>query len=198
MTICIVAGFGRCGTSLVMNMLHAGGISVMGQAPAFEPKQLGILDFSVPWIEARSGHAMKYIDPTCERLPRRQFGRVLWLDRNAGQQAKSQAKMLRMFNGIHTGRQGRRKLAKSLRDDRPNALKIVSDFGPVTVLSFEGILANPTGAANILAEFATEIGKLNVDAAADQVIPRSAICAAGMEIEAALIEGAAERYQENA
>jgi hypothetical protein len=36
----IVAGFGRCGSSLTMTMLHAAGIPCIGTPPDFEVNQM--------------------------------------------------------------------------------------------------------------------------------------------------------------
>jgi hypothetical protein len=97
--ILLVCGFGRCGTSLVMQMLDTGGVPVIGRAPAYEemvPPGAGV-DY---WRENFSGRAMKLLDPQRHRPPAGLDYRILWLDRDFHQQALSQVKLLTDLSGI--------------------------------------------------------------------------------------------------
>jgi len=92
--ITIVAGMGRCGTSLVMKMLDQGGI------PAFEAAPPGYENIAIrdamqrgkySWCEAAKGHAVKVLEPFRYKLPPRSVAdcRVIWLDRELEPQARS-------------------------------------------------------------------------------------------------------------
>lgn len=63
----IVSGFGRCGSSMTMQMLAAGGIECLGEWPSFEhPKALKL---DMAWLRAQEGKALKVLDPHRHRLP---------------------------------------------------------------------------------------------------------------------------------
>ncbi|MEL6411973.1 MAG: hypothetical protein AAFQ38_16400 [Pseudomonadota bacterium] len=188
MPIGIVSGFGRCGTTLVMNMLKAGGIHVMGPAPAFEPPQLGIDSFDLDWVLRHEGAVMKYIDPTLERLPQKPLGPVIWLDSDPMEQAKSQAKMLSILSGVTINRQDLRRIKASFVRDRPKALRIISGFGNVTRISFEDILENPGRAAITLAGTFKGLGDLDTFRAASVVLRREATAMPDLAIESHLIQ----------
>ena len=61
MSTVIVSGLGRCGTSLVMQMLAAGGIDCYGPFPAYEPEGLG-MGRDLPSLLALR-KAFKLLDP---------------------------------------------------------------------------------------------------------------------------------------
>lgn len=67
MSVIIVSGFGRCGSSLMMQMLHAGGLSTTGRAPHFEsvraiPPIIGMVkDFAqrLPESDTKAAHFLR-------------------------------------------------------------------------------------------------------------------------------------------
>ena len=86
--ITVVAGFGRCGSSLVMQMLAAGGMRTpYSSFPSYEiPHGIKVL------MGELYGGAVKILDPHVHQPPKGHVYRFIWLDRDPVQQAKSMAK----------------------------------------------------------------------------------------------------------
>lgn len=177
--IILVCGFGRCGSSLVMQMLAAGGLLVFAaDYPEYETFYVLGLPQDRDWLHKAHGHAVKIIDPI-NRLSTGGWGhpcRSIWLDRNPTQQARSIAKFMR-----HTlpelppmNRAGQRNFLHQMRRDRPQSLSLLRSMGPVLVLGFEAILADPRQAAKRLAVFSG--GGLDTKAMAAAVVPRRPEC----------------------
>ena len=123
-----------------------------GEWPAFETPESSPFNFDGDWIASQHGKAVKVLDPhrpEC-RLPATGSYRIVWLDRDPKQQGKSQVKLLRTLMGIHVERKMWRAFAASCRADRPKALTVLLQLGPVLKLSFENILADPASAAALL------------------------------------------------
>jgi hypothetical protein len=145
--IIVVAGFGRCGSSLVMSMIEAMGIPIVGEAPAYE---LHTPSFRPEyWAEHYSGRAIKVLDPHIMRPPWGLKYKVIWLDRENGEQAKSHVKFLR-WQGVnvpnfeHAQKQF---VAKLLRRDRPKAVGFLTRLagpGNAYCLTFEHLISFPT------------------------------------------------------
>ena len=69
--ILMVAGQGRCGTTMMMSMLDHGGFPVTGQAPAYELDEMcprRQMDYR--WLANQTGHAVKWLSPLVVRLSR--------------------------------------------------------------------------------------------------------------------------------
>jgi hypothetical protein len=94
-----VGGLARCGTTLMMHMLHAGGIPCMGSKPDFEVDEFNNRPVKAAFLERHSGHAFKLLDPHRTPLPHGFRGVLVWLDRDPAQQAKSQAKFVHLMTG---------------------------------------------------------------------------------------------------
>lgn len=175
--VLLVCGFGRCGSSLVMQMLDAGGYPVTGTRPAYED-DVALLENRSHASRWRSyaGRAVKLLDPHIGKIPRDIPFRALWLDRDRKEQAKSQAKFAEWSMGLHIDRDGRRKLAASYAADRPLALQALARAG-VTVsglLTFEGLLSRPLEAAIVIR--AATGADLDVQAMAAKVQRRGSRC----------------------
>ena len=178
----VVSGLGRCGSSLVMQMLHAGGVPCVGSAPDFEDERAGV-PISFATMEGWAGMAVKVLDPHRMGLPG--DVRVIWLDRDTREQARSQIKFLGVMLGLAGGRAQTRSFERLLVQERPQAMRVIGNR-PLCVMTFEQLLANPSGSAAQLAAFVGHAG-FNTDAAAKCVLPRSAKCHAGMDVEASLL-----------
>lgn len=166
----IVTGLGRCGTSLVMQMLAAGGYPVIGQYPAFEDPRFAP---SVGHVDPPPGFAVKVLDAHRMSFARCDY-RWIVLTRNEDEQARSQLKLLRTY-GLPVDRKMRKVVAKSLRAELPKLFgKAGYVGGPIMRLGFEYILANPAQAARKLAKFVGQ--PLSCDAMAAQVRHRSPKC----------------------
>jgi hypothetical protein len=180
----IVAGLGRCGSSLVMQMLHAGGFTCVGDFPSFE-----VPDAQKPtpaFIASCAGKAVKVLDPQRVGLPG--DVRVIWMQRDISQQAKSHAKFLGVMTGLHYDRAGRRKLEASLARDTLRAMDIIDGL-PLLQMNFEDVLARPHVAAGMLGAF-IQAPAFDARAAAGAVHARSPECAPGLDMELNLIGAA--------
>lgn len=140
-----VAGLGRCGTSLVMQMLDAAGVPVIGEYPSFESEE-----HNYGLVETPPGYACKYLDMHREELPLPR-GKVkwVWMFRNLKQQARSQIKFASAALGIkhHFDGNDIARMANSLRADNSKAVRrIQKHSGPgicILPLSFEGFFSTP-------------------------------------------------------
>lgn len=179
-----VAGLGRCGTTMVMTMLHRGGFPVGDVPPDFEqrtPMRPGAV--SAEDLARFRGLAVKWIDPTLATLPPGIKARTIWLERDPIEQARSQMKLL----GLKVSRHQLRALAASIRADAAKARQIVDRLGPVLPMSFERILAAPIIEAARIHGF---LGRLDIAKASAAVIRRAATCAPDLIIEAKLMREA--------
>lgn len=176
--ITLVSGFGRCGSSLVMQMLAAGGMPATGDYPTFEATCPGHIR-GVDWWPSLAGKALKVLDPTWGSVPGG-LGcryRAIWLDRDPAEQAKSWQKFSAMFLPVPMqGRESRRALMASYRKDRPGCLELLRRRceGRVLELRFERILSHPAETAQAINAF-IELG-LDVAAMAAAVRPRPPRC----------------------
>lgn len=187
MTPILVCGMSRCGTSLVMKMLHRGGVDVFAdnhsayESEAFErPREIA------PALSKVGNRAVKVLDPHRWRWPEALGASVIWLDRDSRQQAKSIAKFLREIGGITVPSQAWRDIERGLRDDLPVNLALFAGLGcGFRRFTFESILAHPLSAAHALSLFLER--DMDINAMASVVIQRSPKCAEGMDIEIAAV-----------
>ncbi len=178
----MVCGLGRCGTSMVMQMLAAGGAQVVGRSPAFEVDQASRIPLDKAWLQSLGDQTVKVLDP--HRTWRGQVpARAIWLDRDDREQARSQAKFMSMVGGVRVPAGAWKRIRPCLKADRKAALARLVCM-PVLMLRFESILSAPGGAAEQLADWFPE---LDVAAAAAVVQRRSPACAGGMDLELGLL-----------
>ena len=153
-----VCGFGRCGSTMVMEMLAAGGIpTVAGAHPrsheltvdAPHPLTADLLD----------GHAVKLLDQILHPVgpdtlvTRRDVGwRFVWLDRNPREQSRSHLKFTTAL-GLPARPGAVTRLRRSYAEDRPVALDLLRAIGPVLELRYERVLRDPVDAAHQLRDF---------------------------------------------
>lgn len=100
--VIIVAGLGRCGMSLAMSMLEAGGVGVGHAGPPMwevleaapvPPRGLFVSQpwmggIDAKWFESMRGQAMKLTNPHCLRIPRGDH-RAIWIDRHLPDRLRS-------------------------------------------------------------------------------------------------------------
>ena len=193
----VVAGMGRCGTSLMMQMLAAGGVPCTGEWPAFESDIALIRRFDAAAFDALGDCAVKLVDPAPLKPGRLPNHVVIWLDRSVPQQARSQIKFLRWNNfPVQETRQTRRAFETGLRTSRMGHRLSLGVPGrtPSIAIAFETILAYPARTARDIAAFLALHGwaALDVAAMAREVVPRSADCYPGMmELELLVARGMA-------
>lgn len=187
-TITLVCGFGRCGSSLVMQMLEAGGMPVTGEYPAFEAEDIvrpGSIDATrLPGIK---GHALKLLDPQRYTIPRHFSTHAIWCRRDVEEQAKSHAKFLREVVGLPMNREHRNRIARGFKEDAKFAICALREAGVTHILDlrFEDIICRPRVVAEQVSRFC---GELDIDKMAAVVRPRDPECAPDMSLEIQLIE----------
>lgn len=152
--ITAVCGFGRCGSSLVMQMLASGGMKTpYSSYPSYE-----IPNGTQIHYQALKGGAIKILDP---HLHPRSFHhsfnyQFIWIDRDPREQAKSMAKLFAAFMphlAPWTGKQIEQ-CAESFIKDRPKAIGLLHSLSQrVLKLRFEEILAEPKRTARTLSVF---------------------------------------------
>lgn len=183
--IVIVAGVTRSGTSLMMQMLEAGGIApAAGSFPSYELESIGAVTPEI--YQSAGGKAIKLVDTQHQMPPRDLPLCVILMRRNLAEQAKSVAKWIRATLNmrissldLHLGiERDIRQIETSLR--RYPHCRVLS-------VSFDALIRCPTTQARHIARF---VGvPMDVDRMVRQVRPRSAACLPGL-LEAQLIEEA--------
>jgi len=178
----LVAGLGRCGTSLVLQMLAAGGLTIAGAAAMYEDRDGFAPDFTPPesWLDRWD--AVKVLHPHLVRMPRRPLV-VVWLDRAPREQAASQVKWLRAMGDPLTARDDVVSLfQRQLAVDREAAIESLYGLDRME-MNFEHILAAPLEAATFLSEYAAEYGiELDPRVMMEAVRPRDPSCASDLEV----------------
>lgn len=182
-----VMGLGRCGASLVMQMLAAGGAKVTGKYPDHELPELSDYMMSrepMDLSHLAPGTAVKFLDPLRYDFPVNLTGIQwfgIWCSRNPREQAASMAKVLRGSGLKPQG--GNAWLTASIRRETAVARRAVdARCAYVLDVAFEEILAAPARAAAAIAglyEQATGVA-LDVDAMARVPFPRSPSSFPGM------------------
>lgn len=172
-----VCGYGRCGSSMVMHMLAAGGVPIAGGA---EPPSYELPDIEDTWTIPLAGRAVKLLDAVLHSdLPPADRWRLVWLDRDPVEQARSQVKFLEAMVGpLPEPREvAVEQFARGYQRDRPHALGLLHGHGRVLVLRYEQVLADPPAGARRLRELWPA---LDVDAAASVVHERDGRCLPGL------------------
>lgn len=171
----MVTGFGRCGSSLVMQMLEAGGVPVTGEYPAFEDAAVPPHDPS--WWRHYAGSAVKVLPHglSLDSLPfRTPPFRIVLCTRDHREQAKSSVKFLSWI-GLRAPRGYARSIRRSFDRDLPIMRRWLARMGSVVEVSFERAITDPAATARQLRDHvATE--HFDVGAAARCVIDRQAKC----------------------
>ena len=187
--ITVVCGFGRCGTSLLMQMLAAGGMAVHGEYPAYEdPAARG---GNSALFDTLPGKAIKLLDePALHSLSGCYLYDFVWLDRNEREQAFSACKLLAAA-GHPLPRGAAKVLTRSYWRSRPGLLAHLRALlgSRLLRLRFEDVLAEPLRAAETLIHF---LGQPQLDRyeMVEQVRPRSPKCYPGL-LELSLLDRAA-------
>jgi len=150
----LVAGLGRCGSSLVMQMLDVAGVPTIGRYPDFEDDvnlRLPNLEAQREFTERCAGRAVKLIDPHLHGPPIGLEYRTIFLTRHPLEQAKSMLKLI----GARNDRRARRAMETSVRRDTMTARQAVARLGAGEFyhLPFENIIHDPVSAANRIARF---------------------------------------------
>jgi predicted AlkP superfamily phosphohydrolase/phosphomutase/tetratricopeptide (TPR) repeat protein len=157
----IVSGLPRSGTSMMMQMLAAGGLPILtdGERPADESNPRGYLELEAvkklgreadtSWLEAAQGKAIKVVAPLLPNLPLNHTYRIVFMERPLKEIVASQAAMLARL-GKTGGKLSERQLAAAYLKQVDAVRGILSAHaGRVEVLAvdYHEALADPTAAA---------------------------------------------------
>lgn len=174
-----VCGFGRCGSSMTMAMLTAGGVM---PAAGVGPPSYELPNIRLAYRLPLAGHSVKLLDaPLHFGVPDAPAWRFVWLDRDPVEQAKSTLKLVAAVDGSEYEPGAVDLLTRSYEADRPRALGRLRRHGDVLVLQYERVLANPRKAAKLLRREVWP--ELDVDAAAAAVHQRDGRCRDDLNFE---------------
>ncbi len=177
MTAVGVCGFGRCGSTMLMRALDAGGVK-----PTDGSSEIGYeVDPGRLYDLPQDGRAVKLLDCVLHGYLCRADWKFVWLDRNSLQQAKSHAKLLRTL-GVRVPTGAISGFERSHVLDRPRALAALHDRGPVLELSYEYAVAEPYAFMGDVADFLAPL-PLDVKEAARTIHRRSPKCRRDMAFE---------------
>jgi hypothetical protein len=183
--VVVVAGLGRCGSSLTMQMLAAGGMPCIGEPPAFEDVRFTPgARVAEDWFASLIGNAVKVLDPHHVQLPKPAPARVIWLNRDYREQAASQAKFLQAVAGIGGVEDVATAFRRSMPQERREALRALAGW-PLLEQAFEALILEPAASARAINAFVG--GHLDADAMARVVRRRPTECAPGLDMECELI-----------
>jgi len=180
----VVCGHGRCGTSLMMQMLAAAGVHIAGEYPSYEAEK-----FCTPeWISRNKGGAIKLLDPM--RFEHT-FGiekiKFIWISRNVFQQAESTSKFASMLGGLPLlDKQQIGVLAASLARDTAPSITRIRNYGTLLTMTFEQMIEKPEEAAQRLVDYCL-LPSSTVAKMGDAVLPRDAKCQPNLDIEVKLM-----------
>lgn len=154
----IVAGLGRCGTTMLMQMLASAGVPTVGAAPDWEDAgNVDLLDNQPhAWREAIQGRAVKVLDAQRYALPELTGAKLIWMVRDPREQARSMLKLVgSMFGAVKQDRASVRALTKSINRDTVSAVRALDDAvgGTGIALKFENVLQRPAASAAVLCEY---------------------------------------------
>lgn len=187
----VVAGMGRCGTSLMMQMLASAGVPCVGSWPAYETDASMVGVFDATSFASRSNESIKLIDPANLPVGAMPNHIVIWLDRNPCEQAKSQVKFMSLVGlNLPNKRAATRAIEADLRKsrDRHRARVGVPGGCPAVTVQFENLIETPHMTAGEIVQFLGENGwhGLSAVSMAAQVRRRDPRCYPGF-LEAALL-----------
>lgn len=180
--VIVVAGFGRCGSSLVMQMLARCYVPTVGRYPDFEAQ--GKL--------AGPGKAVKWLDPIRVKapFPHGQRAIVIWLDRDTEQQARSILKMMKLVLGAPVEKGSVERMKASLDGDRRRAIAILGQHR-LMELRFEDLIGDPVRSTERIGSFVERFAgyALNPETMRDEIIerPTGPDCMPDLFIEESLI-----------
>jgi hypothetical protein len=198
----LVTGLGRCGTTLVMRMLSAGGAPVVGEASDFE--RFTVHDMADPALVAAEvrGRAVKVIEPHRMVKAHPLLGvrprHAILLSRDPVEQAKSQLNFVRTLAEdalrrpglLYSHRPDNRVLRRAMtaaivRDQARSGAMLRTANVPVTPLRFEMIVTDPTAVADRLAFQLRPWWRLDAAAMAAVVRRRDPAWSGSLDLEAA-------------
>jgi hypothetical protein len=188
----VVSGLARCGSSLTMQMLHAGGLRCAAEPPAFEDVDRFGLGCSVSWKLLQRYQAVKIIEPHLIKIAPGADVAVIWLRRNPFEQARSQIKLVKALAAdVPSNAETVSRITQGILSDTVKAMAALKPCSRATlVLKFEELVGPERfAAAQKIADFvyATLHVQLPVATMAARILPRGPECEPALAIESLLI-----------
>ncbi len=161
----VVSGVPRSGTSLVMQMLGAGGVPLLTDDArvADEDNPRGYFEYApvkasardLGWFARAPGRAVKVIHSLLSLLPRETELRIVFVERDLGEVLRSQARMLARAGAPAAGEVDEARLAEIFAGQIREALADAGRRPRVAVLRLEhrDLLERPDVAAARMAAF---------------------------------------------
>lgn len=154
----VVSGLGRCGSSMMMQMLIAGGLETTGAACSPLYEDIRTLTFKNPdtanydWLKnLDQSHVLKILDPGKYKPPKWFKCKVIWMERDPNEQAKSMAKYLGLSRpGVVVKTLGQTK--KQIQAKERKSMKAMFQYEMFRV-GFENTLATPFDVARAVKSF---------------------------------------------
>jgi hypothetical protein len=177
----IVSGLGRCGTTMMMKMLRAGGINLACRDSLFEE-----------WLERElpEGRAVKVLGARLKEYITKDC-KVIWMTRQAEDHARSYQKFTRALTGIHYELElikGQMRMAGS------GSLKLIKEVeAGLLCVFYESVLDDPWAIAEQVQSFLGE--RLDIKAMMNAVEIREPECKEGLEIPAEVTERLKAQYR---
>ena len=188
--IIIVTGLPRSGTSMMMQMLAAGGIEVVADDERsaddsnprgyFEDQRVTRLGRDAAWLSEARGKAIKIVAPLIPLLPRSTPALVVFMDRPIQAVMRSQRAMLERL-----GREGSRlsdeALAAALtaHTRRAKAWTATAPHADLLILSYDDVITHPDdAAARVVSFLGRPLDAAAMAAAVDPGLRRQVVTAA--------------------
>jgi len=165
-SLVVVTGLPRSGTSMLMQMLAAGGVGVLsdGLRAADEDNPRGYFEYEpvkrllkdASWLREARGKAIKIVAPLLAALPPDLPCRVILVERNLDEVLDSQDRMLLHRNQSAAATPARRRALKAEYGRILDRVKSRLAQRPVTqvlVIDYAAVVADPARAAKALGEF---------------------------------------------
>lgn len=183
--IIAVCGLGRCGSTMTMRMLHAGGVepfcSEEQTGKRFESPWPNRLPSDFDWLRECKGKAVKILRPDIYTPPKPMKYDFIYLMRNPFEQAKSQIKFIKgHFRVVNEpGEHDIAEIAERMMNKNAELLRMMKGYPDkrIHVMQFESTINDPLGEAEKLATF---LGLDTAAAMAAVVERRSPECAPGI------------------
>jgi hypothetical protein len=162
--ITIVSGLPRSGTSMMMQMLNAGGMEVLTDnlreadqnnvKGYFEYEKVKTLNDDNSWIENAEGTAIKVISQLLPHLPNGFDYKIIFMERDLGEILKSQEKMLENLGKKEEGGNPDI-LKKAFRNHLEKVKKWLADQGNMDVIyiSYREAVQHPLEQATLISDF---------------------------------------------
>lgn len=192
--VVVVSGLPRSGTSMIMQMLDAGGVPILtdGLRQPDEDNPRGYFEFEpvkqlqsgAGWIDEAKGKAVKIVAPLLPSLPAGHRYRVIFVERNLDEILASQAQMLVRRQEAVEDTPARRTRLKTEYSRLLTTVKTMLRGRAeidVLILGRESVLQDPRAAAEDIGRFLG--GGLPVEAMAAQVKPELHRQRAGRPVE---------------